>query len=68
VRAHEVRFGRQRPRRWLGRVVNIAAATCVSIILLGVLGFGLLRTAQAEWAQVAVWLARAVIPRTYRLR
>ncbi|HEY6312412.1 MAG TPA: penicillin acylase family protein [Streptosporangiaceae bacterium] len=38
--AHQVRFGRKRPRGWLGRVVNIAAAACVSIILLGVLGFG----------------------------
>ena len=43
MRARRVHFGRERrggPARWFGRVVNIAAAFCACVVLLGVLGFG----------------------------
>jgi penicillin G amidase len=40
MRARQLRIGGERPRLTFGRVVNIAAAVCASVILLGVLGFG----------------------------
>ncbi len=40
MRARQLRIGRQRPRRRFGRAVNIVAALGVSVVLLGVLGFG----------------------------
>src|ERR1700678_476141 len=40
MRAHQPRIRRRRPGRRTGRVINIVAALCVSVVLLGVLGFG----------------------------
>jgi penicillin G amidase len=42
MRARQVRFGRERRgrARRAGRIVNIVAALCVCVVLLGVLGFG----------------------------
>ena len=40
MRARQLRIGRQRPRRRFGRAINIIAAVVVSVVLLGVLGFG----------------------------
>jgi penicillin G amidase len=40
MRAHEPRIRRRRPGRRAGRAVNIVAALGVSVVLLGVLGFG----------------------------
>jgi penicillin G amidase len=43
MRARQVHFGRERRggrARLAGRAVNIVAAACVSVVLLGVLGFG----------------------------
>ncbi len=40
MRARQLRIGGERPGLTLGRAVNIAAAVCVSVVLLGVLGFG----------------------------
>ena len=40
MRAHQPRIRRRRPGRRTGRVVNIVAALCVSVVLLGILGFG----------------------------
>ena len=40
MRARELRIGRRRPRHRIARIVNIVAAVCVSVLLLGVLGFG----------------------------
>src|SRR5580700_6242032 len=43
MRAHEPRIRRGRPGRRIrgtGRAINIVAALCVSVVLLGVLGFG----------------------------
>ncbi len=38
--AHGLRIGRRRPRHRIARIVNIAAAICVCVLLLGILGFG----------------------------
>jgi penicillin G amidase len=43
MRARQLRIGGERPRLTFGRVVNIAAAVCASVILLSVLGFGYAR-------------------------
>ena len=40
MRAHQPRIRRRRPGRRTGRVINIVAALCVSVVLLGILGFG----------------------------
>jgi penicillin G amidase len=40
MRAHQPRLGTERRGRVFGRAVNIAAAVCASVLLLGVLGFG----------------------------
>jgi penicillin amidase len=40
MRAHGLRSGRRRPRHRIARIVNIAAAVCACVLLLGVLGFG----------------------------
>jgi penicillin amidase len=40
MRAYPLRFGRTRSRGRVGHVVNSAVAACVSVVLLGVLGFG----------------------------
>src|SRR6202166_2820813 len=40
MRARQLRIGRKRPGRRFGRAVNVIAAVCVSVVLLGVVGFG----------------------------
>jgi hypothetical protein len=40
MRAPQLRIGRKRPLRRLGRAINLLAALVVSVVLLGVLGFG----------------------------
>ena len=40
MRAHGLRIGRRRPRHRIARIVNIAAAVCACVLLLGILGFG----------------------------
>jgi penicillin G amidase len=40
MRARQLRIGGERQRLTFGRAVNIVAAVCVSVVLLGVLGFG----------------------------
>lgn len=40
MRAHGLRIGRRRSRHRVARIVNIAAAACACVLLLGVLGFG----------------------------
>ena len=40
MRAHGLRIGRRRSRHRVARVVNIVAAVCACVLLLGVLGFG----------------------------
>ena len=40
MRARQLRIGPKRPRRRFRRAVNLAAALVVSVVLLGILGFG----------------------------
>jgi penicillin amidase len=40
MQARQLRIGRRRPLRRYGRAINIIAAVAVSVVLLGVLGFG----------------------------
>jgi penicillin amidase len=40
MRARGLRIGRRRPRHRVARIVNIVAALCACVLLLGVLGFG----------------------------
>jgi penicillin G amidase len=40
MRARGLRIGRRRPRHRVARIVNIVAAACACVLLLGILGFG----------------------------
>jgi hypothetical protein len=40
MRARQLRIGQRRPHRRFGRAVNLTAALAVSVVLLGILGFG----------------------------